>query len=1060
MADNYKNNNFNNNKDDIDEFFAKFDQPSAPQQRRPSNPAGNRNSSSPAPRRSQPQRPQGQRVQGQRPQSQRPQGQRTTVHRNQGNGTASRNPGAARPAANQNSYNAQSSRASATNMRSGNARRSANPRQGASHNGRDKITNNPHVRNAQHKLEAIEKKAGFGKHGGGGPRKPMPPQSTWKKIVKLGLTAILTLIMGVGVYVGVILVTTSTSNVNTDDIYSMLSQRSTMYDSEGNEIENLYFSEGNRTILEYDEIPEDMVNAIVSIEDKKFWKHSGFNYIRLVGAVKDSIFGGGQISGTSTVTQQLARNVYLSDIKSQRSMSRKITEAYYTIILEKNLSKKQIMEAYLNTISLGFNSYGIEAASQAYFSKDAKDLDTLECASLAALPKSPTSYALVQAIYDGSNPSGLPVISSTDSVTYLYNGEISKDRRDAVLKNMAEEGYISDSARDDALNDDLQNHIKVGVSDSADESSYFTDYAINQLTDDIVSEYGISRADARDMIYTNGLKIYTTMDSDIQNIVEDEFAKDSNYSGIRSVRKDKNNNILTKNGTLMLRPYSYYINDKGEFTLSSDEYKKNADGSLTIYAKKRLDIYDTEVNGQADVSIQFKGMYTQEGNVFYFIESGALSIPQGYTTRDSSGNAVISAKFFKDYPEFFVANGDNLVVSSNNYSIKQKVRQPQAATVVLENSTGEIKAMMGGRGAKGKQLYNRATSARQPGSSIKPIASYGPALQMSYEYAQDNKKMKLNNSDGSDWGDYITAGSVIDDAPVKNNGKAWPKNWYSGYKGQMTLRHAVQQSVNTCSVKTFQQIGAEYSASMLKKEGVTTVDEEGDVNDLNAAALALGGMTNGISPLEMTAAYAIFPNGGVYKTPIAYTKVLNSSDEVLFEKTAEEERVYDEGVAWIMTDILHSVVTEGLGKNARISNQPSGGKTGTTTDKYDLWFVGFTPQYTAGVWMGNDINIKLNDGGSASASFWGNMMSRICADLPTASFREKPSNVKNVNGEYYVDGTYSKTSLTKTGDSADETTASSVVENTTEQITQATTKAPATKPPTTSSSSDHAGGGE
>ena len=111
-------------------------------------------------------------------------------------------------------------------------------------------------------------------------------------------------------------------------------------------------------------------------------------------------------------------------------------------------------------------------------------------------------------------------------------------------------------------------------------------------TDDIVSEYGISRADARDMIYTNGLKIYTTMDSDIQNIVEDEFAKDSNYSGIRSVRKDKNNNILTKNGTLMLRPYSYYINDKGEFTLSSDEYKKNADGSLTIYAKKRLDIYD------------------------------------------------------------------------------------------------------------------------------------------------------------------------------------------------------------------------------------------------------------------------------------------------------------------------------------------------------------------------------------------------------------------------------------------------------------------------------------
>ena len=1041
MADNYKNNNFNNNNDDIDEFFAKFDQPSSSQPRRSSNPSEGRNSSSAAPRRSQ---------------SQRPQGQRTTVHRNQGTGNASGNSRSARPAANQNAYAAQSTRASATNMRSGNARRGTNTKPGAAHNAHNKIAENPHVKNAYNKVEAIERKAGIGKRGGSGPKNPLAPQSTWKKIVKLGLTALLTLIMGVGVYVGIILVTTSTSNVNTDDIYSMLSQRSTLYDSDGNEIENLYFSEGNRTILKYDDIPEDMINAIVSIEDKKFWKHSGFNYIRLVGAVKDSIFGGGQISGTSTITQQLARNIYLSDIKSQRSMSRKITEAYYTIILEKNLSKKQIMEAYLNTISLGFNSYGIQAASQAYFSKDAKDMDTLECASLAALPKSPTSYALVQAVYDGSNASGLPVISSTDSVTYLYNGDISKDRRDTVLKNMAEEGYISDSQRDEALSDDLESHIKVGVSESADESSYFTDYAIDQLTDDIVSEYGISRSDAQDMIYTNGLKIYTTMDSKIQDIVEEEFADDSNFAGISSVSKDKNNNILTKSGKIMLRPYSYYINSDGEFTLSSDEYKKNSDGSLTIYANKRLDIYDTKVNGEADVSIQFKGMYTQEGNTFYFIESGALSIPQGYTTRDSSGNAVVSAKFFEDYPNFFVADGDKLVVSSNNYSIKQKVRQPQAATVIMENSTGEIKAMMGGRGAKGKQLYNRATSPRQPGSSIKPIASYGPALQMSYEYAQDNKKMSLDNSDGSNWGNYITAGSVINDAPIKDNGKSWPKNWYSGYKGQMTLRHAVQQSVNTCSVKTFRQIGPEYSASMLKKEGITTVDEEGDVNDLNAAALALGGMTSGISPLEMTAAYAIFPNGGVYKTPIAYTKVLNSDGEVLFEKTTEEERVYDEGVAWIMTDILHSVVTDGLGKNARISNQPSGGKTGTTSDKYDLWFAGFTPQYTAAVWMGNDINIKLNGGGSTSAAFWGSMMSKICEDLPTESFREKPDNVVSVNGEYYVEGTYSKTSLTQTGDSSDETTASSVIETTTEQITQATASEPSSKSPEPSSGSGSA----
>ena len=433
-------------------------------------------------------------------------------------------------------------------------------------------------------------------------------------------------------------------------------------------------------------------------------------------------------------------------------------------------------------------------------------------------------------------------------------------------------------------------------------------------------------------------------------------------------------------------------------------------------------------------------MYTKENNSFYFIESGALSIPQGYTTTDSNGNAVVSAQFFKDYPNFFVADDSDYIVTSDNYTLKQKVRQPQGATVVMENETGEIKAMMGGRGAKGKQLFNRATSPRQPGSAIKPIGVYGPALQMSYEYAKDNKTMSLDTSDGSNWGKYITAGSVINDAPIKYNGKSWPKNWYSGFKGQMTLRTAVEQSVNTTAVKTYQQIGSDYSVSMMKKVGITTIDEDGDVNDLNPAALALGGMTNGISPLELTAAYAVFPNGGVYKSPISYTKVLNSSDEVLFDKSADEEKVYNEGVAWIMTDILRTVVTNGLGKSAAISSQPVGGKTGTTTDAYDLWFCGFTPQYTCAVWMGNDINMKLSAGSSACASIWSDIMSKVCADIPRASFKSKPSNVETVNGEYYIKGTYSKVSITKTGDSTE--AASTTVETIATTTREATTASP------------------
>ena len=134
--------------------------------------------------------------------------------------------------------------------------------------------------------------------------------------------------------------------------------------------------------------------------------------------------------------------------------------------------------------------------------------------------------------------------------------------------------------------------------------------------------------------------------------------------------------------------------------------------------------------------------------------------------------------------------------------------------------------MMGGRGTSGRRLHNRATSPRQPGSSIKPISVYGPALQMSFEYERDNQTMSLDDSDGSNWGEYITAGSIINDSPIQYNGRSWPRNVYSGYRGQMTLRHAVQQSVNTCAVKTYQQIGADYSSAMLKKVGVTTVAEE------------------------------------------------------------------------------------------------------------------------------------------------------------------------------------------------------------------------------------------
>lgn len=840
-----------------------------------------------------------------------------------------------------------------------------------------------------------------------GKQKKVKKKSKIRTTFKIIVALILLMIIAGGIYTGVVIA--KAQKIDPSNIYSELYQRSTIYDDNGKVLENVSTVGGNRDNVKYENLPKDLVNAVVALEDKTFWDHHGFNFIRMLGAIKDSVFSGKQISGTSTLTQQLARNVYLANIKSQRSLSRKITEAYYTVILEKNLSKEQIAEAYLNTIYLGFDSYGAEAASRAYFNKSVKSLTLLECASLAALPQSPDAYALIKSYPSDStlNIDKSNIMATTDSMVYAYNGELSSDRRTQTLKAMEEQGYISKNRMDTALGQDLEKKVKVTIDKGSDISSYFSDYTIKQIADDIVEEYGCSNEEARKMIYTGGLKIYTTLDKKMQKTVESAFQHNYNFPGVTNLRQDGSSNILNDKGKVLLYHYDNYFNDKDSFVLKKNEYKKNADGGITILQGKRLNLFKTEVNNSQDISIEFKPMYLRIDYVFHTIENGALSIPQQYKTSDAAGNCVISGKFFTDYPNFFIKRGSKLVVKSDNYSLKQKVVQPQSSMVIMENKTGAVKAMVGGRNTEGKQLYNRAVKPRQPGSSIKPISVYSSALQKSYEAAQKGKGMSLSTSDGSSWGRYITAGSVINDSPIVYNGKSWPKNWYNSFRGRMTLRTAVQQSVNVCAVKTYQQIGPEYSASQLKKMGVTTLEEDGNVNDMNPAALALGGMTQGISPLEMAASYCIFPNQGTYTEPVAYTKILNADDEILFDKRPKTEEVLDPGVAYVMTDILRSVVTNGLGSPAGIGSQPVGGKTGTTSDNYDAWFVGFTPKYSAALWVGNDVNIELTTGSTASAQLWGQIMGQVCAGTKYQSFPSAPSNVVRQNGEYYVKGTYS-----------------------------------------------------
>ncbi len=872
------------------------------------------------------------------------------------------------------------------------------------------------------------------------------------RVLKIIILLIVLGILGVGSYVGVLILTAEYHSIDADNIYSQLNQRSTIYDSNGKKIESVFSEEGNRANVMYGDIPEDMVNAIVAIEDKTFWEHHGFNFIRIMGAIKESILGGGQVSGTSTLTQQLARNVYLTEQKSQHSLNRKIVEAYYTVLIEQSLTKEQIVEAYLNTVYLGFNCYGIEAASQAYFGKNVKKLDLLQCVALASLPQSPDSFALVK-----SRPVGTvevekkDVLAETESIVYAYNGELSENRRKMTLNNMVDQGYIKQSEANEALDQNLKKKMKVSIEKGSGFASYFTDYAIEQITKDIMEEYGWSKEDARKMVYNDGLKIYTTMDRNAQRIATREFRQGSNYPGLTNIRTDSNGNILNnKTGKILLYEYSRYFNDKDQFVLKKNEFRWNSDGSLTLFAGNRLNFYDVTLSdGSKDISPTFKNLYTREDGKLYTIEGGALSIPQGYKTKDAAGNCTVSAKFFTDYPKFFREKSGKLIVDEKNYSLKQKVIQPQSAIVIMDHKTGGIKAMVGGRNTTGKMLYNRAINPRQPGSSIKPLAVYSSALQMSYKKAKKGEGMSLSKSDGSSWGSYITAGSVINDAPMVVNGRAWPKNWYTGYRGRMTLRTAVEQSVNVCAVKVYQQMGPEFPTSQLKKMGITSIVEDGDTNDMNPAALALGGMTHGISPLQMAAAYGTFPNQGIYTEPVTYTKITNSNDEVLFEKVPKTEEALNEGVAYIMTSILRSVVTNGLGTTASFGGQPVAGKTGTTTDNFDAWFVGFTPQYSAAMWIGNDVNIELTEGSAAAARLWRTIMSQVCADMPYGEYPKRPDNVTQINGEFYVKGTYSRVAAPGNGYGSSATGTSSQQQSTTRRVVAPSTRTPSTQAPTT-----------
>lgn len=672
----------------------------------------------------------------------------------------------------------------------------------------------------------------------------------------------------------------------------------TVLASDGSEIATLVAEGSNRRSVTLDEIPKDLQHAVVAIEDERFYEHNGIDLKGIARALVADLKSMDFTQGASTITQQLVKNNVLSeqwesentgDIskieKMERQIQRKIQEMYIAVELEKKVDDKDwILENYLNSINLGNNTLGVQAAAERYFGKDVSELTLSECAVIAGITKNPSGY----------NP-------------ILYPEQNAK-RRKMVLDAMLKQGYITQKKYDEAMADDVYDRISEHNSGfETSMNSYFVDSVIDDVFNDLVNVKGYSESDAYKAIYQGGLTIKSTQNLDIQKICDEEVANASNYE----------------------------VGTKYSFILSFQV--KKADGSLKTYTNQTMLSYYKAKNKNQDYSIN-------------------------YSSEEACRDAI--AEYEKDVLE----KGDKLVDNSEYIFI---TAQPQVAMTIMDQSTGEVQAIVGGRGDKaGNRTWNRATkTTRQPGSTFKIIACYAPALDAG----------------------GMTLASVEDDAPLTVGSKTY-NNYDHTYKGFTNLRTAITRSMNIVTVKTLQEIGVDLGYQYAEDFGFTTLDE----NDKNLG-ISLGGLTKGVTNLELTSAYAAIANQGEYIAPSFYTQVLDHDGNVILDntKTKERHRVIKEETAWLLTDAMKDVMTAGTGTRAYFGNgMAQAGKSGTTTSNRDALFAGYTPYYTCVVWGGYDDNSKQMGGTGTSypKNLWRSVMKRVHENLESKDF-EKPKGI-------------------------------------------------------------------
>lgn len=673
-------------------------------------------------------------------------------------------------------------------------------------------------------------------------------------------------------------------------------------------------------------MPKHLIDAVVAVEDSRFWRHKGIDYLAIVRAAVKDVIHVGLREGGSTITQQLAKITFLT---SEKTLQRKLREAALAVKIEKNLSKREILELYLNRVYLGHGAYGMEMASRVYFGKSVRDISLPEAALLAGLIRAPSIYS-------------------------PYNNLMkAKERQELVLSRMEEEGCIKRSEKERAVKQSL--HLS-SLRRGQESNNYFIEYVRKYLEE----RYGV------ETVYKGGLRVYTTLDRKAQ-----AAAARALQDGLRGLDKRRG-----WRGPIDHRD----VNPKKEFK-EGDTIRQLISETGDVVTGVVLKVSAKET------IIKARGV------------KGRLSIENALWAANTIDKKTGRTGQIKNFSlDKILRVGDVVKVgfkSMKGSSVELTLEQePEAegAVVAVDPATGFIRAMVGGYDYS-RSEYNRAVFARrQPGSAFKPVI---------YAAAMDNG---------------FTPASIINDEPVTYSGGPkgeWsPENYDHKYYGPTRLRDALAYSRNVVTVKLVDAMGVDRVIEFARKVGF-----EGDMP--RNLSIALGSINT--TPLELCMAYSVFASGGIRMNPIAVKYVTDSKGKVLESNEPRGEQVISAETAFLITSMMEDVVNYGTGWRIKALGRPVAGKTGTTNDYRDAWFVGYTPDMVSCVWVGFDDMRPLGHqetGARAAAPIWLNFMKTVEIGEPLdfiipdgiVSYQIDPANgllAKGTSGlrEYFKNGT-------------------------------------------------------